>query len=179
MKKEPCMDEQLLVKRAKRGNVDAFGMLYEKYYKKMYAYALYLLKNPQDAEDVVSQAVMEAYQTIGQLRKDAGFSGWMGQIVANHCKRKMRDYYRQEEALTGERMEEQSYEKEKKDLSEERMDLRAAFYTLTCEEQTIVCMHAILGYTTKEIAQYLQENENTVRSKKSRALKKLAQKLQI
>ena len=35
------MEEQMLVKRAKRGDVDAFGELYQRIYKKLYAYALY------------------------------------------------------------------------------------------------------------------------------------------
>ena len=67
------MEERMLVKRAKRGDVDAFGELYQRIYKKLYAYALYTLKNPEDAEDAVSQAVVDAYQSIGQLKKTRRF----------------------------------------------------------------------------------------------------------
>lgn len=48
------MKEHVLIKKAKKGDVEAFGELYTTVYKKLYRFALYILKNPQDAEDVVS-----------------------------------------------------------------------------------------------------------------------------
>lgn len=168
------MEEQMLVKRAKRGDVDAFGELYQRIYKKLYAYALYTLKNPEDAEDVVSQAVMDAFLTIGQLKRDEAFSGWMFRIVANKCNRKMREFYHAGEELTQEVLEGKSLEMNPPDDEREmRFDVKEAFDRLAEEERKIVGMHAIFGYTTKEIAQLLMMNESTVRSKKMRALKKL------
>ena len=77
------MDERLLVKRAKRGDTAAFAELYGTIYKRLYRFALYTLGNTQDAEDVVSAAVMEAFENIGKLRKEDAFSAWMYRIVAN------------------------------------------------------------------------------------------------
>ena len=94
------MEERLLVKRAKRGDVDAFGELYQQIYKKLYAYALYILKRPEDAEDVVGEAVVDAFATIGRLQKEDSFASWMYRIVANKCNRRMRDYYLEGEELT-------------------------------------------------------------------------------
>ena len=70
------MDERLLVKRAKRGDTAAFAELYGTIYKRLYQFALYTLGNTQDAEDVVSAAVMEAFENIGKLRKEDAFSAW-------------------------------------------------------------------------------------------------------
>ena len=76
------MDERLLVKKAKRGDTAAFAELYGTIYKRLYRFALYTLGNTQDAEDVVSAAVMEAFENIGKLRKeDAFIVSW--QICAN------------------------------------------------------------------------------------------------
>ena len=61
------MDERLLVKRAKRGDTAAFAELYGTIYKRLYQFALYTLGNTQDAEDVVSAAVMEAFENIGKF----------------------------------------------------------------------------------------------------------------
>ena len=58
------MDERLLVKRAKRGDTAAFAELYGTIYKRLYQFALYTLGNTQDAEDVVSAAVMEAFEKM-------------------------------------------------------------------------------------------------------------------
>ena len=96
------MDERLLVKRAKRGDTAAFAKLYGTIYKRLYQFALYTLGNTQDAEDVVSAAVMEAFENIGKLRKEDAFSAWMYRIVANMCKQKMREYYQRGEELTEE-----------------------------------------------------------------------------
>lgn len=44
------MKEHVLIKKAKKGDVEAFGELYTTVYKKLYRFALYILKNPQDAK---------------------------------------------------------------------------------------------------------------------------------
>ena len=77
------MDDRLLVKRAKRGDVDAFAELYGKIYEKLYRFAFYMLKNAQDAEDAVSEAVTDAFEGIRGLKREESFANWMYQIVAN------------------------------------------------------------------------------------------------
>ena len=62
-------------------------------------------------------------------------------------------------------------------MAGEDMDVRAAFYKLNDEERLILSSSLFGGYTGKEIASMLEMNENTVRSLKSRALKKMEQML--
>lgn len=168
------MEERLLVKRAKRGDVDAFGELYAQIYKKLYAYALYTLKQPADAEDAVSEAVADAFAAIGQLRKEESFGSWMYRIVANKCNQRMREYYRQSGELTDELLEAAHY----CDDREEFMQVRQAFLQLPEEDRRIVGLHVFFGYRTREIAEALGMNENTVRSRESRALKKMGCQLE-
>ncbi len=66
-----------LVELAKHGNKDAFATLYEQIYKDLYRFALYTLKNPSDAEDVVSEAVIDAYSGIKKLRSNESFKSWI------------------------------------------------------------------------------------------------------
>ena len=173
------MEERLLVKRAKRGDVDAFGELYGQIYKKLYAYALYTLKRPEDAEDVVGEAVVDAFAGIGQLKKEESFANWMYQIVANKCRQKMRDYYRKEEELSEEVIEANTPPEDCwSDSKEEHIQVRHAFFQLPKEDREILGMHVLFGYKTREIAQFLQMNENTVRSRESRALKRMRRMLE-
>lgn len=58
-----------LIKQAKTGDVHAFARLYEIIYQDLYHFALYTLKNPADAEDIVSETVTDAFVQIGQLKK--------------------------------------------------------------------------------------------------------------
>lgn len=169
------MDERLLVKRAKRGDTAAFAKLYGTIYKKLYQFALYTLGNAQDAEDVVSAAVIEAFENMKKLHKDEAFSAWIYRIVANMCKRKMREYYRRGEELTEENggWDNGVWD----DTREEYIEVRRAFQAMDEEERMIVGMHVFGGYKTREIAQILAMNENTVRSKEHRALKRMEKQL--
>ena len=189
------MDDRLLVKRAKRGDVDAFAELYGKIYEKLYHFAFYMLKNAQDAEDAVSEAVTDAFEGIRKLKREESFANWMYQIVANKCRRKMREYCRRTVSLGREQSGEEdefvrewtkdevgnSVAAESVDVwdskREEYMQLRQEFMKLPEEDRLIIGMHVFFGYKTREIAAFLKMNENTVRSKESRAIQKLAKQL--
>lgn len=173
------MEERILVKRAKRGDADAFGDLYAQIYRKLYAFALYTLGSRQDAEDAVSEAVTDAFAAIGQLKKEESFAGWMYRIVANKCRQRMREYYRQGEELTEELMESKSPPRDCwSNTEDEYMEVRRAFFQLKEEDRQIISLHIFFGYRTREIAVLLGINENTVRSKESRALKKMKNSLE-
>ena len=169
------MEERLLVKRAKRGDVDAFAELYGKIYKKLYQFALYTLKNPEDAKDAVSEAVTDAFENIGQLRKEEAFSNWMYRIVANKCNRKMREYYDRTEKLTEENAGADN--SVTWDAREESMEIRRVFFELPREDRRSVGMHVFFGYKTREIAQKIAKKEKTVRSREKRAIEKMGSKL--
>lgn len=59
----------------------------------------------------------------------------------------------------------------------ECIQVRKLFFELADEERLIISMHQFAGYTSREIAEILHMNENTVRSKESRALKKMGEQL--
>lgn len=161
------------VKSAKRGDVDAFAELYSEIYESMYRFALYTLRNTSDAEDAVSEAVTDAFASIKKLRAEEAFKSWIFRILSNKCKDKLREY-----AVKNEELQEDLPEKEPETDTAERMLIRRAFFELADEERLIISMHQFAGYTSREIAQILHMNENTVRSKESRGLKKMAGQLE-
>ena len=161
--------ELKLIHKAKRGDIKAFSELYAQLYQELYKFALYTMKHSQDAEDVVSEAVTDAFTGIRKLKREEAFSNWMYQIVANKCKRKMREYYREDILYEDIDMWDHS--------KEEHYEVRKAFMELSSEERMIIGLHLFFGYKTREIAQFMELNDNTVRSKESRAMKKLENKL--
>lgn len=158
-----------LVKKAKRGDTEAFAALYEEIYENMYRFALYTLRNTADAEDVVSEAVMDAFASIRKLRSEEAFRSWIFQILSNKCKDKLREYTKK---TTG--LEEALFETGRIQGPEEGVIVRKLFFELADEERLIIGMHLFCGYKSREIAEILHMNENTVRSKESRGLKKMA-----
>lgn len=161
-----------LVQRAKCGDVEAFASLYQEIYKDLYRFAYYTLKNPADAQDVVSDTVMDAFASIHKLRSKEAFKGWIFQILSNKCKRKLKEYAVRPVELTEELSGQISNQAYSKDATE-HVQIRMLFWELTQEERMIIAMHLFAGYTSKEIAKQLHMNENTVRSKESRALKRM------
>ena len=161
------------VKKAKRGDAAAFAGLYQQIYADLYRFALYTLKNKTDAEDAVSETVVDAFASIGKLRRLEAFKGWIFRILYNKCKDKLREYTKKDAELPEDYREVPAEEKVEDDAV-----MRALFFELGEEDRLIISMHLFAGYTSKEIAKILGLNENTVRSKESRALKKLARELE-
>lgn len=155
------------------GNRDqqTFIRLYQEIYRDMYRFALYTLKNTQDAEDVVGDAVADAYESFGKLRSLDSFRPWIFKILSNKCKRKLKEYVFKTAELPDD------LKSSAEDL-EEDCQVRQAFGRLSEEERLIISMHIFAGYTSREIGKILHKNENTIRSKESRALKKMEQLLQ-
>ena len=161
------MDNYLeLVERARNRDVQAFAALYGQIFQELYRFALYVLKNAHDAEDIVSDTVADAYASIHKLRSAESFRGWIFKILSNKCKRKLKEYVNKTAELP------ETLAGEESDLLE-HIEVRKAFFQLKEEERMILSLHLFAGYKSHEIAAVLHMNENTVRSKESRALKKM------
>ena len=157
-----------LIKQARAGDVHAFARLYESIYQDLYRFALYTLKNPADAEDIVSETVTDAFVQIGQLKKAESFKAWIFRILTNKCRKSLKNHPLSLEELPWE-LKESTHE----NLELDSM-IRQEFFRLSDVERMIISMHLFAGYKSHEISRILHMNENTVRSKESRALKKMA-----
>lgn len=158
---------QNLVLVAKKGDKDAFAQLYQHIYKDLYKFAYYVLKNDQDAQDAVSDAVIDAYSGISKLKNADAFRSWMFKILSAKCKRKLKTYV----------VRNQQSDLDDVELSvngsEESLELKQALSILSDEERMIVSLTVFGGYDSAEIGKMLNLNRNTVRSKHSRALAKM------
>ncbi len=155
--------------------IDCFIEQYELVYKDLYRFALYTLKNTHDAEDIVSDTVVDAYASFSKLRDIHSFRAWIFRILSNKCKQKLKEYAERRKKETVNEL----YEKPETNYNDltENLQIRLAFSSLSEEERLILSMDIFAGYTSSEIGEILHINENTVRSKKSRALKKLREQL--
>ena len=161
--------ELKLIHKAKRGDIKAFSELYAQLYQELYKFALYTMKHRQDAEDVVSETVIAAYENIKKLKKEESFRSWIFTILMNQCKKHFKQNSETEELKDEITAEEVS--------QEENYDLLQAFQTLDDEERMILSCSILEGYSSEEIGYMLAMNPATVRSKKSRALEKLRKNL--
>ena len=77
--------EQHLIELVQRGRNELFYELVHPYERRVYAAALAILRNENDAEDVVQEAMLKALANIRQFRAEARFSTWLIQITVNEA----------------------------------------------------------------------------------------------
>lgn len=166
-----------LITLAKNGDADAFGELYEIYYKEMYYYACCVTGSESLAQDAVSDAVLSAFQQIKSLRKPAAFKGWLFKILCASCKR----YY-----VENEKKKSMIYIDDRNSGSDElcvtadlnlSLELQGALEALSTREREIVLLSVIGNYKSHEIAQILDCPSATVRSKLKRSLEKMRRQM--
>lgn len=86
------MDDQIrnLVRDAKRGDADAYGQLIDEYGTGLLHFAASLMPTQEDATDVVQDTLIQAWSSLGRLRKEESFPAWLRTI----CRNRIRNYYR-------------------------------------------------------------------------------------
>ncbi len=102
--------EEQLIRRIRDGEQHLFYELIRPYERRVYATALAILRNPDDAEDVTQEAMLKALRHIGQFRGDAKFSTWLIQITVNEARmRKRKEHSAMFEPITDVEDEEGDY----------------------------------------------------------------------
>lgn len=150
--------------------MERFMVLYESVYKDLYRLAYYYLGNPQDAEDVVGETVLRAYEKFSSLRNEEAFRPWIFKILVNQCNSFLRKHIsRKTEELTMEL-------KINPELGD-TVVVKEMLAVLSEEERKIVALAVFGGYKGEEIAKMMHARHSTIRSKYRRALKKLEQSL--
>src|SRR5207253_10021807 len=87
---EPVSDELALVQAAKGGDVAAFEELVKRYDRNVFRIAQHITQNREDAEDVVQDAFLKAYQNLGQFQGQSKFYTWLVRIAVNEALMKLR-----------------------------------------------------------------------------------------
>lgn len=72
-----------LIEAVLQGRTDAFGTLVAPYLTSLTRFARMRLRNQSEAEDVVQQAVLQAFDNLRQFRREAGFKTWLSKIASN------------------------------------------------------------------------------------------------
>jgi RNA polymerase sigma-70 factor (ECF subfamily) len=83
-------DESVLVAEAKAGSYAAFEELVNRYEKKIYRLGLNITGSPEDAEDVLQEAFLKAFEHLPEFREDSRFYTWIVRIAVNEGLMKLR-----------------------------------------------------------------------------------------
>ncbi len=165
------MDEKL-IREASAGSREAFVALYGQYKDKLYRYALYRLSDPADAEDAVSECILAAWKSIGQLRSSKAFGSWIFRILSNCCASRLREVITARDNLERVYMEGPQSRSDGGSPSVST-ELAEALAQLSDEEREIVLLSVVAGFSSSEISGQLGIPAGTVRSKLSRSLARM------
>lgn len=163
---------ELLVKKAQRGDAEAFITLIEANKQGMYKVAMGFLKNEEDSADAIAETVLDCYEKIGTLRQSAYFKTWMIRILINNCK----DIVRKRR---GDISLEAVPQLEEPAARDESQGFREMIEPLNEQDRSIFTLYYVYGLKVKEIAEHMEMNENTVTSRLRRGRRTLRREMQV
>jgi RNA polymerase sigma-70 factor (ECF subfamily) len=181
------------VERTLAGERDAYRVLVERHSRNLFRMAYRMTGNSHDAEEVVQEAFLRAYQKLRQFAGQANFGTWVYRIAANYAIDRMRarnteQSRRQLDSGPEEHGLESAPMANAKDRgpSPERLaasaqlgeKIRAALDALTPAERTAIVMRHWDGCAIEEIARVLKSNSNATKNTVFRAAVKLRKALE-
>jgi RNA polymerase sigma factor, sigma-70 family len=132
------------------------------------------LCNEDDINEAVQETMIEAYKEIKKLKYNQYFKTWIIKILINKCNKQYRKNKKENISYEYNNLENQIKENE----IQTDIDFYIIISKLEYVERIIVTLYYLERYTTKEIAKILNKNENTIKTKLSRAKKKLRRYLE-
>ncbi len=158
-----------LVKKAKKGDGEAFVKAVKQYEDVLYGVAKRLLNCDEDIADAMQEAIMKAFERINTLQNEKYFRTWICKILINTCLEILRKNKRivcVEEILPHKYCGNEFL----------KIELNEAINSLGYDYKLAVILYYLVGLSTKEIGDYLKEPEGTIKSRLSRARTTLRKK---
>ena len=178
------MQDELLIRRAQRGDADAFEQLLLEHQKNVYNLCYRMAGNPDDAMDLSQETFLRAWRCLDQYQFASAFSTWLYRLCSNICIDFLRRRRRQQTVpLTFEDAdgEEQTYAvPDAQPLPEEQVELKltretlaAAMAQLWPEHRAVLQLRVVNEMSYEQIADVLDIQIGTVKSRLSRARNQL------
>lgn len=174
-----------LVDRARRGDVDAFELLYRQYAGRVYALCLRLAADPVVARELTQDTFVKAWDALPRFRADASFTTWLHRIAVNALLERKRGEKRRAArvSLAGDEDEGEG----ESDIAgvvlapdvATAIDLERAIGALPPGVRRAFVLHAVEGYTHEEIATMTGLAAGTLRAQLHRARQLLKRALSL
>lgn len=170
-------DEETLVRRARRGDLGAYDELVRRFQERIYATLYHMTANHEDANDLAQEAFIKAFQAIKTFKGGSSFYTWVYRIAVNKTinflkQRKNRaqmslndlDFNAEHDPDLVALISEKTPRREAS-LAELQEKLNAAMQKLSEPHRLAVTLHDVQGLSHEEIADIMECNVGTVRSR--------------
>lgn len=178
-------EDAVLVQEAKQGSRVAYEELVTRYHGKIYGLVYNMTSNREDAQDLVQDIFIKAYQSIARFKGKSSFYTWLYRIAVNRTinfvkKRKRKMAMSLNDTDAGLERDPAYVELSSKggpdrdfSITELQEKLNEALQTLSEKHRTVVVLHDIQGIPHEEIAKMMKTSTGTVRSRLFYARQKL------
>lgn len=173
------MEERVLIEKCIKRDSNAFESLISMYENKIYNMCYYLLKNREDAADASQEVCIKIYKSINKFKGDSKFSTWIYRITYNTCLdyiKKRKDELSFEEVISTDNTLESKTEGiiEAREL---KFELKRCILKLSNDFKTVIVLRDIEGLSYLEMAEILNIEVGTVKSRLNRAREALKNEL--
>ena len=171
-------DDIYYIEAVRKGNVQAFSFLVEKYQKLVYTLALKLLKKPEEAEEMAQDTFIKAFQKLDSYEGKSKFSTWLYSITYNACISELRKRRIEFKSLDDRQISDQDEQKMHDYYRETRKEdqekyLNLALAKLPEDDQVLVTLYYYENQSMDEISQITGLTVSNIKVKIHRARKKM------
>jgi RNA polymerase sigma factor (sigma-70 family) len=168
-----------LVKQCLLGEIKAYNELYMRYSKAMFSTCYRIVNHFTEAEDVLQDSFMDAFNNLKTFSYESTFGGWLKTIVINksinHLRKKKLNLIDNDKVATENLIQEDFINEE--EIIYKVEEVKKAIQLLPDGYRTVLSLYLIEGYDHEEIAEIMHVATSTTRTQYMRAKQKLLQLL--
>ena len=171
------VDDAALLRAHVNGDPDAFAVLVARHQDRMWAVALRIMRNPEDAADALQDAYIAAFRRAASFRGESQVTSWLHRVVVNACLDRLRSMRLRETKPLPENLDRSRkmgvITKDPVEIKEQRSVVAAALGTLNADQRAALVLVDMEGYSVEEAAQILGCAPGTVKSRCARGRARL------
>lgn len=156
----------MLIRKARKHDKNAFTMLMQQHEKSMYKVAKAILKNDDDVADAMQETILTCWEKMDTLKKTEYFKTWLIRILIRKCN----DTYRQKKRFVS---REQCPEQQIFEEGFATVEWKSILRYLDEKYRTVIILYYVEGFKVREIAEILDVSESTVKARMVMARQKI------
>jgi RNA polymerase sigma-70 factor, ECF subfamily len=169
---ERVSEELSLIRRAQRGDEEAFATLFQSHRRRVYSVCLSMTRDASEAEDLTQEAFLQVFRKVRTFRGDSAFSTWLYRLAVNTVLMKRRRHKSPPmlslDAPVSSDSPSPRHELGRRDpnlwCAIDRISLHRAIEALPSGYRKIFGLYEVHGYQHREIAELLHCSINTSKS---------------
>ena len=169
-----------IVRRVLGGEVDAFAILVDRYFDHYVRFAVHLVGNREDAEEVVQDTFLRAYRALGRYEERERFGAWILRILVNRA-RTVSALGRRREKMFPEQVDEtlaEAAEAHPADRAALREEMSRALSQLGTDQREAFLLHYVEGLSYEEMSAVTGSGVSALKMRVKRSCERLREILQ-